>query len=934
MTDTDRFRKLEDLFHELSALPEADRRDRLDEVRRVDPELAEELSGLLAHAPERTQETTATQAPSAAPIPSEIGPYRVIGTLGEGGMGVVYVAEQTEPVRRRVALKLVRTALSGRDVLARFEAERQVLARMSHSGIAQVYDAGTTEDGRSFVAMELVDGEPITTYCDRHGLDLRQRLELFIETCRAVQHAHQKGVIHRDLKPSNILVCVDEGRHLPKIIDFGIARALSDEPSESQTRLTRLGEIVGTLEYMSPEQTRGDGNVDTRSDVYALGVVLYELIAGVLPLSTRELLASGLDAVRRYIQETEPARPSLRVATDPVISASAAECRRTNPATLARALRGDLDWITLRALDKDPERRYASVLALAADIERHLNDEPVEAGPPSARYRLVKLVRRHRTAATASLAVLLAIVVGAAGTTVGFFRASSSARLARAAEARAVHDAEAAKRVSEFLVDVFKGAAPEQVRGGTVSARDLLDRGADRLDSELSIEPVIRARLLATVGDVYRTLGELGQARERLEEALRLAEEHLAPTDPYLLDIVHPLAITCDLMEDFERAEALYLRAIALAESAAPALDERQHTVEHSLGNLYLRTRRLEEATVLFERALSSAEQHHGSDHASVGSVLIGLGTAHNDAGQLDLAQEAYERALRILEREHGEDHPEVGIVLNNLAVNASRLGDIAAADAYFMRSLELTERLYGPDHPRTAQRYLNLSARRRAAAEHDAAISAAERALEVFRAALPANHTLIQVALRHLGSCQLRAGQLEAARSSVEAAYQLAKGEPVTSEGSVALQAALTLAFLDRLEGQPERAAARCREALAMPQASGGSPSLELELALALFAAGQTEAATSTARSALEAMEVQGGSEIDLGLGRARVAAAEGDVDRAIAALNAAVAAGLPDLWIVRDHPDLQTLRAHPEWSSLVERVRGRIVGGKASSS
>jgi serine/threonine protein kinase/WD40 repeat protein len=354
--------------------------------------------------------TVSQEARAPSDLPHEIAGYKILERLGEGGMGMVYLAEQQKPVRRRVALKVIKLGMDTKEVIARFESERQALAMMSHPNIARIFDAGSTEEGRPYFAMEYVPGETITEYCDKHRLSIRERLGLFADVCRAIHHAHQKGIIHRDIKPSNILVMIQDDKPVPKIIDFGVAKATTQRLTE-RTVFTEFGELVGTPEYMSPEQLEMTGlDVDTTTDVYSLGVLLYELLVGGLPFESKTLREAGWDGLRQLIREVDPPRPSTRVGDGADRAAQAAARRQTDSEALRRSIRGELDWITMRALEKDRTRRYQSASEFAADIERYLSDEPVQASPPSNAYRLGKFVRRHRTAVTAAVALAATIV--------------------------------------------------------------------------------------------------------------------------------------------------------------------------------------------------------------------------------------------------------------------------------------------------------------------------------------------------------------------------------------------------------------------------------------------------------------------------------------------------------------------------------------------
>jgi serine/threonine protein kinase len=466
-TQTDRAKEV--FLDALEIAAPGDRRTFLDRACGGDAALRREVEGLLAHHPRvgsflasGAGDPDATASLAAVPVETPgtvIGPYRLMEQIGEGGFGLVFVAEQHHPVRRRVALKVIRPGMDTREVVARFEAERQALALMDHPNIATVFDAGATPAGRPYFVMELVRGVPITQYCDDHRLTPRDRLGLFADLCAAVQHAHQKGVIHRDLKPSNVLVASHDGKPVVKIIDFGVAKALGQSLTE-KTVYTRFTQMVGTPLYMSPEQAGSSSlDVDTRTDIYSLGVLLYELLTGTTPFDKDRLRNAGYDEIRRIIREEEPAKPSTRMSTLGLAASTASANRGADPRRLSRLFRGELDWVVMKALEKDRDRRYESAGAFAADVRRYLNDEPVQACPPSAGYRLRKFARRNRAAVATAAGVVLGLLLA-----VGSALAVQAANTARVtAEQKRTSDAlEREKQTTDALTRSLKA---EEVTG-------------------------------------------------------------------------------------------------------------------------------------------------------------------------------------------------------------------------------------------------------------------------------------------------------------------------------------------------------------------------------------------------------------------------------------------------------------------------------------
>jgi serine/threonine protein kinase len=578
--------------------------------------------------------------PSSGSDPAErpgtvIGPYKLMEQIGEGGMGLVFVADQQRPVRRRVALKIIKPGMDSRQVVARFEAERQALALMDHLHIARVFDGGTTETGRPYFVMELVKGRPITDYCDRERLTPRQRLGLFLDVCAAVQHAHQKGIIHRDLKPSNIMVTVHDVTPVVKVIDFGIAKATGQRLTE-QTIYTQFAQMVGTPLYMSPEQAGHSGlDVDTRSDVYSLGVLLYELLTGTTPFNCETLKQADYDELRRIIREDEPARPSARLSTLAQAELSTvAERRGADPKQLNQAVRGELDWIVMRCLEKDRARRYESASALAADVQRYLNDEPVTACPPSAGYRLRKYWRRNRRVLVT--AGLFAAVLVAA-TAVSIWQAAK----ARDAEHRATTEAAIAQAVNDFLQnDLLRQVNSEppdsdDFRGNPgLTVQEALDRAAANIGERFRDQPLVEAAIRTAIGEAYRSLAAPRSAATHLERALELRRTHLGLDHPETLRIREILA---DVYTGIGRWSDAIVMCEELLEYARtrPGADERELLQPMArLAMAYRRAGDWQKAKRLLEEIVAKDEAHRGPIEAGASYDARTLALVYQDAGQ------------------------------------------------------------------------------------------------------------------------------------------------------------------------------------------------------------------------------------------------------------------------------------------------------------
>jgi serine/threonine protein kinase/tetratricopeptide (TPR) repeat protein len=676
-------------------------------------------------------------------LPDRIGPYKILDFLGEGGMGAVYLAEQEQPIRRKVALKVVKLGMDTKEVIARFESERQALAMMNHPNIAQVYDAGTTERGAPYFVMEYVAGIPITDYCDMQRLSTQERLEIFIPVCQAVQHAHQKGIIHRDIKPSNVLVAVQDGKPVPKIIDFGIAKATNQRLTE-KTVFTQQGFLIGTPEYMSPEQAEMTGlDVDTTTDIYSLGVLLYQLLVGALPFDAGALRRAGYDEIRRMIREEEPPKPTTKLSSLGQSAKEIAERRRTDVASLAKDLRGDLEWVTMKAMAKDRTRRYASASELAMDIGRSLRFEPVLAGPPSSVYRIGRYIRRHRGGVIAATVVLVAILIGTAGITIGLLRAVR-------AEKKAVEEAATAKRVSDFLVDLFKISDPSKAKGNTVTAREILDRGAKKVEEELVGQPPIQARMMETMGTVYSSLGLYPQAQAMLEKALQLKRKIHGIDHLRVAETLHYLGIVYEEQGKYEEAASQFNKSLDIRSKQLKPDDPEIARSLNSLAIILYSQGKYAEAEPLFERSLAIKEKAERPDELDVADTLINLGALKQAQGKNADSEAFFKRALAVSEGKLGAENPDlVATILNDLGSCYESQGRRLEAEPLYSRSLAIWEKLLGPDHPDVAIALHNLANLYRNVGKHTQAEPLYLRSLAIWEKTLGPDHPHVGTSLR-----------------------------------------------------------------------------------------------------------------------------------------------------------------------------------------
>jgi non-specific serine/threonine protein kinase/serine/threonine-protein kinase len=767
MTDK-RWERLWQLFHEALELPQDERERFLTSATGDDAELRAELTGLIAAHEDGSHDESIDRGIEAlrkldpdAMIGREIGPYRLTSVIGEGGMGVVYAAEQSAPIRRTVALKLIKLGMDSREVIARFDGERQALAMMNHRNIARVLDAGATSAGRPYFVMELIDGVPITEYCDAARLSTTERLNLFLAVCNGVQHAHQKGVIHRDLKPTNVLITEEDGVPTPKIIDFGIAKATA-QTAAARTLFTRAGMFIGTPEYMSPEQAGMSAqDVDTRTDVYSLGILLYELLVGSVPLDPAELRAAGYDEICRRIREDEPSRPSMKLGTLQAAAGELARNRRTDSATLVRSLRGDLDWITMRALEKDPERRYASPSELGDDLRRHLGNEPVEAGPPSALYHIGKFARRHTSTVIAGSLVALSLVLGIAAATLGLLQAREAERVAN-------EEARTSDEVTDFLTGLFRVAAPGAADAGSVTAREILDRGVARIRNDLAGEPAVQRRLMQEMGAVYAQLGLLDEAERLFREAREIRTGDADETAAAMT--VAGLANVRYLQGEYGEAVDLYREAIALAESSQDEIDVLWlATAYGNLGSVYGTLSRHTEALTTLQTAREMLVSSGHDVSREYGRVLRNIGIAQWGAEDFEAARSSYTAALEVYDQVLEPGHPDVTYVVNSLAILNYNLGDYATARPMFERGLANLERTLGPQHRDTASMMNNLGLLLLEMGLPREAAPRIEESLRIREAALGPGHEEVATSLCNLARLRLAENRPQAARPAVE---------------------------------------------------------------------------------------------------------------------------------------------------------------------
>jgi len=799
-----------------------------------------------------------------------IGAYRLIAKLGEGGMGSVWLADQSAPVKRQVAIKIVKFARFSEHALRRFDLERQSLAIMNHPAIAKVFDAGSTSEGQPYFVMEYVGGQPITNYCNQKRLGTRERVELMIKVCEGVQHAHQKAILHRDLKPSNILVTEIDGKPVPRIIDFGIAKATQAlDADDEDTSFTQTGGTLGTPGYMSPEQADPSiADVDTRTDVYSLGVVLYELLTASLPFDPKLWKTKPFHEVLRQLHEEDPKAPSTRISTN---SVQAAQNSGTEPHYLISQVRGDLDLITLKALERDRERRYHSPADLAADLNRYLHDEPVTARPPTLPYRVQKFVHRNR------LAVLFAAAVGVL--IIGF------AVMMTIERNRARREADVSGRVSDFMSEMFTVSDPSESRGNTVTAREILDRASAQIDKGLKKDPQVQTRLMYTMAATYRGLGLYSEAQTLLEHALAIQKLALGTGNPETLKTMALLGDVEKGRGKFSEAEQLLREAMAGQEQALGPDDPATMTTVNLLTDVLNAEGHDAEAEGLLLRTLASQQRTLGPENGATLRTRRTLMQNLNSQGRFAEAEKFGRETLAIEQRVLGPDHPGTLWTMNQLGLVLQAEGRFPEAEQLFRETLTISTRVMGPDHNNTRAALSNLGVTLQMEGRFPEAEMIERQDLEQTRKIEGPEHPDTINSMNNLAITLAKEGKLSDSEKLLREALEIAMrtlgpnaNETLLSWGNLAT----TLAYAKRID-----------ESLAMFEKLMENSS-----------------------------NAEGGARIDANYAFAGGLTILGHRDEALQHLEEAVKLGFRNATLLNTDDELQSLRSDPRFQALLAQI------------
>jgi len=633
---------------------------------------------------------------SSAVIGGNIGPFKLLSFLGEGGYGIVYLAEQKHPIKRQVALKIIKPGMDSKQVLARFEAERQALALLDHPNIAHVLRAGSTESGLPYFAMEYIQGIPITEYCDHEKLSIKDRLKLFTQVCEAIQHAHQKGIIHRDIKPSNIMVSMQDGKAVPKVIDFGIAKAMS-MPLTDKTMFTQQGQLIGTPEYISPEQADLNiKDIDTRTDIYSLGVVLYELLAGALPFDPESLREAGFAEIQRIIKEEEPPRPSTKLSSLGEEGVKVAQSRHTELSTLVKSLHKELEWIPLMAIRKERDQRYKTASDLAEDIQNYIDGNPLTAGPESVAYRFKKFVKKRRglVAAVASIAAVLIA---------GFIVSSFLYIQAEQAHEKAQQQLEISQTVLNFINNDLLAFNPSDTKGEKVTIKSILDTAQKNLKDKFKDAPLVRASIYSTLGVTYHTWGHYNSSKLCFESSLAIFQNILGPENPSTLKCTNYLGVSYIQLGNYNKAKEFI--NIEILDTFKRILGtDHLDTLDcmHHLGLLYYKNGRYDRAEQLYTKIFNIRKKVLGPEHLDTLKAMGNLALVYCDKGNYDKAEQLNNETLYLQKRVLGPEHPDIFGSLINMALVYSKQEKYDKAVQFYSEVLENLKQALGREHPYT----------------------------------------------------------------------------------------------------------------------------------------------------------------------------------------------------------------------------------------